>query len=74
MRLAIPILGISGIEAVSQIPTDGSDILSIGKLILQLGIGLVSLITFNRRTKNETQKTNKIEELQKELDEIKNQS
>ena len=51
MKAVIGLTGIGFVEGVSQVPTDGTPILDVGKLLIQLVIGLVTLFKMLKKPK-----------------------
>ena len=43
MKAVIGLTGIGFVEGVSQVPTDGTPMIEVGKLLIQLVIGVVTL-------------------------------
>jgi len=51
MKAVIGLTGIGFVEGVSQVPTDGTPILDVGKLLIQLVIGVVTLFKMLKKPK-----------------------
>lgn len=51
MRALIGLSGVSLVQGASFIPTDGFPVLEVGKLIIQLLIGIVTIIQLKKKPK-----------------------
>ena len=51
MKAVIGLTGIGFVEGVSQVPTDGTPAIEVGKLLIQLVIGVVTLFKMLKKPK-----------------------
>lgn len=51
MKAVIGLTGIGFVEGVSQVPTDGTPMIEVGKLLIQLVIGVVTVFKMLKKPK-----------------------
>lgn len=59
MKVLIGLGGIGAVQGVAQVPTDGTPTIEIGKLIIQLVIGIATLWKMFKKPKEDNSNQNK---------------
>jgi hypothetical protein len=59
MKALIGLGGIGAVQGVAQVPTDGTPTIEIGKLIIQLVIGIATLWKMFKKPKEDNSNQNK---------------